>query len=136
MVSDSLSSQASTALHYLPTLMLLWLAFFFGRSLRAGATPLIERIARQGKPQLSLALRRYARALTVVWSGYFILAAILSLTARWGFEQSSLAVTAVSTLLFCGEYWIRRRLFPRERFPGLVQQLRDTVSVCRPHGNA
>jgi uncharacterized membrane protein len=130
-VSDSLTSHAA-ALHYVPTLVLLWLAFFFGRTLRAGATPLIERIARQGKPALSLALCRYTRVLTVVWSAYFVLAAALSVTARFGVEQSSVGVTAASTLLFVGEYWVRRRLFPHEFFPGLVQQIRDTVSVWRP----
>ena len=37
-------------MRYLPTLVLLWLAVFFGRTLRAGAMPLIERVARIGKP--------------------------------------------------------------------------------------
>jgi hypothetical protein len=35
-------------------------------------------------------------------------------------------------LLFVGEHWLRPRLFPGHRFPGLVQQLRDTWSVWHP----
>ena len=35
-----------------------------------------------------------------------------------------------------GEVWVRRLLFPREWFPGLFQQIRDTVSVWRPRRDA
>ena len=118
------------------TLLLLWLAFTFGRTLRAGVTPLIERIARRGMHALSPQLCRYTRALTTIWSAYFVAAALLTITAQFGFEQSSVGVTAVSTLLFVGEYRVRRWIFPGERFPGLLQQVRDTVSVCRTRGHA
>ena len=58
----------AVAMRYLPVLVLLWLAVFFGRSLRAGVVPLIERIARVGKPDLSPALCRYTRRLTALMS--------------------------------------------------------------------
>jgi uncharacterized membrane protein len=125
---DSLPPLAA-GLRYVPTLVLLWLAFFFGRTLRPAAVPLIERIARVGKPDLSPALCRYTRRLTVMWTSYFVVAAILVAAARPGPERAGLGVAAVSALLFVGEIWIRRLLFPREWFPGPVQQVRDTVSV-------
>jgi hypothetical protein len=43
----------------------------------------------------------------------------------------SLAVLAGSLLLFVGERWLRPRIFPKEVFPGLLQQARDTWSVWR-----
>ena len=133
---ESLTSIAAGCARYVPTLVLLWLAFFFGRTLRLGATPLIERIARQGKPVLSAALCRYTRRLTAIWCLYFGVAAALTLIANFGFQQFGLGVAAASTLLFVGEHWIRRRLFPNEFFPGLVQQIRDTMSVWRPRRDA
>jgi hypothetical protein len=41
---DLLASQVWTALRYLSPFVLLWLAFFFGRTLRPSSTPLIERL--------------------------------------------------------------------------------------------
>lgn len=130
-MNPSLETLAAV-LRYVPTLVLLWLAFFFGRTLRVGAVPLIERVARIGKPDLSAALCRYTRLLTTLWCAYFIAAAALTAAANLGFERASVGVAAVSTLFFVGEFWLRRRLFPGEYFPGLAQQVRDTVRVWRP----
>ncbi len=128
----SLTPHAAEALNFAPALVLAWLAFFFGRTLRAGDVPLIERVARVGKPDLSSALCRYTRGLTIAWCAYFVLAASLSVAAGLGFEQSSFGVACVSTVLFVGERVVRPWLFPGERFPGLIQQIRDTASVWRP----
>lgn len=133
---DTLVPLAVAILGYVPALVLLWLAFFFGRTLGAGAGPLIERIARIGKPDLSAALCRYTRRLTAAWCAYFVVAAILTVAANLGFEQASIGVATVSALLFVGEYWIRQRIFPRETFPGLVQQIRDTARVWRPRADS
>jgi uncharacterized membrane protein len=131
-VLEALTSLATASLSYLPTLLLIWLAVFFGRTLRAGEVPLIERVARIGKPSLSAPLCRYARALTVLWCAYFVVAAIAAALAGWGFEQASVGIAVVSVVLFVGEHRIRRLIFPREWFPGLIQQVRDTVQVWRP----
>jgi uncharacterized membrane protein len=133
-VYEALAPLALASLRYLPTLVLLWLAVFFGRTLRAGAMPLIERIARIAKPALSAPLCRYTRSLTFLWCLYFVVAAIMAALAGWGFEQASVGVTMVSGALFVGEHWVRRRIFPGEWFPGVVQQIRDTVQVWRPRG--
>jgi uncharacterized membrane protein len=109
-----------------------WLAFFFGRTLRPPAAPLIERIARVSEPELAPPLQRYTRRLTALWSAYFVLAALLTMTARPASFSSGAWVWAGTVMLFVGEHWLRPRLFPGHRFPGLVQQLRDTWSVWHP----
>lgn len=131
---DLFALSIGAGLRYVAPLVLLWLAFFFGRTLRHGATPLIERIARRGTPDLSQALCRYTRRLTAWWCVYFVTAAGLAATVNAGYAALSLAVSGGSVLLFVGERWIRPRLFPGQAFPGLVQQLRDTVGVWRSAG--
>jgi uncharacterized membrane protein len=124
---------AWTALGLAAPLVLLWLAVFFGRTLRAGQTPLIERIARRSSPGLSEPLRRYTRRLTAVWCVYFVLAAAVTAAANWlqllSVGPVQLAVWSATALLFVGERGLRPILFPGETFPGLIQQIRDTVGV-------
>jgi uncharacterized membrane protein len=137
---EPLASQGSTALRYLSPIVLLGLALFFGRTLRPGHTPLIERIARRSTAILSDALCRYTRRLTAIWSGYFVGAAFLSAIVGWSggvaFSRVGLAVLAGSVFLFVGEHWLRSRIFPHEVFPGLLQQARDTWSVWRTRSDA
>ena len=132
-MSEALAALATASLRYLPGLLLLWLALFFGRTLRKGEVPLIERVARVGKPTLSPVLCRYTRGLTVMWCGYFAVAALLSIVGELGFRQASVGVAVLSVALFVGENWVRRLLlFRDEPFPGVVQQVRDTIQVWRP----
>lgn len=127
-------------LRLLAPLPLLWLAATFGRTLRAGHTPLIERIARRSTPGLSPQLCRHTRRLTAAWCGYFLAAAALSAVDAWsgaiGAGRIGLGVLAGSAMMFVGERWARPWLFPHEAFPGLIQQLRDTWSVFRPSGGS
>jgi uncharacterized membrane protein len=90
-VLEALTPFAAASLSHLPTLLLIWLAVVFGRTLRAGEMPLIERVARIGKPALSAPLCRYARGLTVLWCAYFVVAAILSALAGWGSSRRASA---------------------------------------------
>lgn len=124
---------AWTVLGHVPPLVLAWLAVFFGRTLRAGQTPLIECIARRSSPSLSEPLRRYTRRLTLVWCVYFVLAAAATAAANWlqtvGFGMVQAGVWSGTALLFIGERGLRPLLFPDESFPGLIQQIRDTVGV-------
>lgn len=128
-------AQVWSGLRYLQPLVLLWLAFFFGRTLRPGVKPLIERIALRSNAKLPAPLRRYARWLTAIWCGYFVIAAVLSalLGASGGaaLGRIGVAVLVGSVLLFVGEHWVRPRIFPHEAFPGLLQQLRDTWGIWR-----
>ncbi|MDB5999763.1 MAG: hypothetical protein JWP52_1462 [Rhizobacter sp.] len=129
--------------------MLLWLAFVFGRTLRAGATPLIEQVARRGTPAMPMALRCYTRRLTAVWCGYFVVAAVVTAASALaaagemaggtaglaGFAGVSLAVWACTALLFIGERIVRPFIFPGHVFPSLWQQLLDTCSIWRPRSD-
>ncbi|MEJ6022741.1 hypothetical protein [Ramlibacter sp. PS4R-6] len=120
----------------LPAFFLAWLAFFFGRTLRPGAMPLIERIARVGDPHMPEPLRRYTRRLTAVWVAYFVLAAVAVLLFPMAPGAAGLAIWAGTVLLFVGEHRLRPHLFPGHPFPGLLQQVRDTWSVWHPRKRA
>ena len=115
----------------LPPLVLAWLAFSFGRTLGGNRMPLIERIARVSDPALPPALCRYTRRLTFVWFAYFIVAALLAVASGLRAGLVSVLVWSGTVILFVGEHWLRRRLFPGRRFPGLTQQIRDTWRVWR-----
>lgn len=134
--SETLPWALGSALRYLPPVVLLWLAYFFGRTLRHGATPLIERIARQSTPALSDPLCRYTRRLTALWCGYFLVAAALAAFGQavggFSYGRISAAIWAGTLVLFIGERWLRPLFFPHETFPGVLQQLRDTLRVWRP----
>jgi uncharacterized membrane protein len=84
---------------------------------------------------LPVPLCRYARWLTAIWCGYFLgaaaLSAIVTVSGEVSYHFMDLAVLAGSVLLFVGEHWLRRRFFPDETFPGLLQQIRDTWSIWR-----
>jgi len=129
----SLESVDTTALwRAVPALVLVWLAIFFGRTLRAGRTPLIERIARVSTPELTQDLRRYTRRLTAVWCAYFVVAASLSAITTLPAVWTGALVWMSTGLLFVGEHRVRGHLFPGHGFPGLKQQLRDTWRVWHP----
>jgi len=113
-------------------LVLGWLAVFFGRTLAPGQTPLIERIARISDPAMTPPLCRYTRRLTAVWCGYFVIAALISVSLGNAFPGMGVLVLLGSAILFVGEHRLRPHLFPGQAFPGLVQQVRDTWSVWRP----
>jgi uncharacterized membrane protein len=113
-------------------LMLGWLAFFFGRTLRPGQEALITRIARVSEPALPAHLVRYTRRLTGIWTGYFVFAALVGAAAGGSGPWTGLLVWVGTATLFLGEHWLRPHLFPGHPFPGLRQQLNDTLHVWRP----
>ena len=110
-------------------LVLLWLAVFFGRTLRPGQVPLIERIARVSDPLLTAALCRYTRRLTGIWSGYFVIAAVLTVTRSTSSVWTGACVWLGAAVLFVGEHQLRSLLFPDQTFPGVLHQIRDTWRV-------
>jgi uncharacterized membrane protein len=125
----------ASAWRVLPFLMLGWLAFFFGRTLRTGQEPLITRIARVSEPQMPPAMARYTRRLTAVWCGYFIVMALACLAFGGSAPWLGASVWAGTAVLFIGEHRLRPRLLPGHSFPGLRQQLQDTLRVWRPDSN-
>ena len=110
-------------------MVLVWLAYFFGRTLRTGNTPLIERFARVSTPKMTPALCRYTRRLTGIWCAYFLVAAVVSLVANNATVWTGLCIWIGSAALFIGEHRLRPKFFPGQEFPGLVQQVKDTWHV-------
>jgi len=115
--------------HVAAFLALMWLAFFFGRTLRSGQTPLIERFARVSNPAMSPEFCMYTRWLTGIWCSYFIFAAVVSAATNSAPFSTGLLIWMGTVVLFVGEYRLRPRFFPGQKFPGLLQQIRDTWHV-------
>jgi hypothetical protein len=67
-----------------------------------------------------------------VWCVYFFAGALLAVIFIATTFPVGLAVGFGSAVLFTGEHWLRPRFFPGEKFPGLIQQVRDTWAVWHP----
>lgn len=113
------------------------LAFAFGRSLRAGATPLCTQIAERLHSPLGPQTLRYTRAITRAWTLFFaaITALILVLYRAAPQRGWSLFVNfgapCLVALMFAAEYAVRvRTLEPRDR-AGLIATLRMLLSSSR-----
>ncbi len=127
---SSLASLDMAALWRVISLVFLaWLALFFGRTLRQGQTPLIERFARVGNPNMTPEFCTYTRRLTCIWCIYFVFAAVLCAVADIAPFSAGLLVWLGTIVLFVGEHTLRPVFFPGQKFPGLVQQIRDTWRV-------
>ncbi len=103
------------------------LAWVFGHTLAAGATPLVVTFARMVHPDLPLEIAAYARKVTAAWTVFFLLTCTISAVL---FFAASLAVwSAFAVLLqwpsvavfFVGEYLLRRRLFSQFEHASLKQ---------------
>ena len=110
---------------------LSWLAIRFGHTLRAGQVPLIEQIARVSQPDLPSRLERYTRRLTTIWCVYFLLAIMFLLLAPFAPQLQGLSVGLCSLVLFTAEHSLRPYFFPKDAFPSLGRQIKDTVKVWR-----
>lgn len=125
-----------------PILLNAFLAWLFGHTLAHGRMPLIERIIRamRGEPsELDPAIVRYARRLTLLWSGLFLLLALISLVlALLAVPQGLLSSFGVAppvavpltlwslfanvlnyllvALFFVAEYAWRKRVFPDQPY--------------------
>lgn len=136
-----------------PVLFTGWFAWFFGRSLLGGRTPLITRIVRglyaQAGHTLSPAQLTYTRRLTACWAGLLAMMTLADLLlGLWAVPGGVLAqlgrapplaiadaqASLFANLLgygaiggfFLGEYLLRARWFPvrpYRSFPDFVRQL-------------
>lgn len=122
-----------------PMLFTGMLAWWFGRTLRAGRVPLITRIVaaleRRPAAQLQPPLLQYTRRLTAAWAGLLALLALtnavlallavpggilarLGHTPAWAIERAhwswfaNLIDYGLVGLFFCAEFWWRQRRFP------------------------
>ncbi len=103
------------------------LAWVFGHTLAAGATPLVVTFARMVHPDLPVEIEAYARKVTAAWTVFFLLTCAISAVL---FFAAPLAVwSAFAVLLqwpsvavfFVGEYLLRRRLFSQFEHASLKQ---------------
>jgi uncharacterized membrane protein len=140
-------SPAPRLLQFLPPILMIgFMAWVFGTTLRRGRMPLIERIIRTlNGPQddLNQDIIRYARRLTGVWTALFVVLAVINTTLALCAEPGGLllsfglqpAVTLPLELwslfanvlnyllvaaLFVGEFAFRRRRFPQQPYRGLL----------------
>ena len=109
----------------------LLLALVFGVTLQAGREPLVTALARRVHGgHLTPAMADYSRKVTIVWSGYFVAMAMLSLALfAWApFDAwaafANLATPLAMLLLFVGEYALRYRLHPEFERATLAQAMR------------
>jgi len=123
-------SDQFTVLYIPPLLAALFLFWLFGRSLRAGRTPLISKLANAYHGELPPSLATYTRRLTMVWTGYFALFALgvffmafVSSTPDGSFYIHTFNYTAGAALL-AGEYLLRIYRFKDIQHPSFMAFLR------------
>ena len=112
----------------LPVLINLSLLITFGVTLRPGAVPIVERFARAQDPELRAEEKRYCRAVTFVWCGFFVVnggialgLALAGSLEMWTVYNGSIAYGLMG-LLFAGEYCVRKYRF-RKYGGGIVDDL-------------
>ena len=93
------------------------LAWVFGHTLAAGATPLVVTFARMAHPVLPAEIEAYARKVTVAWTVFFLVTCAISVLLFFAAPLSVWSTFAVLlqwpsvAAFFVGEYVLRRRLF-------------------------
>jgi len=148
-------SAAAPRLLFLPPVLIIgFMAWVFGHTLRRGRTPLIESIIRALNPQDSLDedITSYARRLTGVWTALLVALAVINTALALCAEPGGLLLTfgvqpavtvplSVWSLfanvlnyllvagLFVGEFMFRRRRFPQQPYSGLLDFTRKVASL-------
>ncbi|WDM69868.1 MULTISPECIES: ketosynthase [Xanthomonas] len=139
-----------------PVVFTGWIAWFFGRSLRRGRTPLITRIVeglyRQAGVPLTPAQYRYTRRLTLAWAlllcGLALVNLVLGLCAEPSGVLAQLGIASplpisdaraslFANLLaygvlggfFVGEYCLRARWFPQRPYRNLLDFMRQMARL-------
>jgi len=108
----------------------LLLALVFGLTLQGGREPLVTALARRVHGSLTPAMAAYSRKVTVVWTGYFLAMAALSLVLYavapfdvWA-TFANLVTPVAILVMFIGEYLLRYRLHPEFERATLAQAVR------------
>ncbi|MCC4617356.1 ketosynthase [Xanthomonas campestris pv. asclepiadis] len=139
-----------------PVVFTGWIAWFFGRSLRRGRTPLISRIVeglyRQAGMPISPEQYRYTRRLTLAWTLLLCALTLVNLVlglcaepsgvlAQLGYASplpiSDARASLFANLLaygvvggfFVGEYLLRGRWFPQRPYRNLPDFLRQMARL-------
>jgi uncharacterized membrane protein len=130
-----LSGHAELFLRLPPVIISAGLAWFFGRSLRPGRTPLAALVGERVRGELPPPVARYGRRLTQVWTLFFVAltieCALLGLFASpswWSLFTNFVNFTLVA-LLFVGEYPVRRLILGELEPTPFLDGLREAVRV-------
>lgn len=117
-------------LYITPVLVPLGLLVFFGRTLLPGREPLITAIGEAARGPLTLPMRKYTRRLTQVWCCVFLVMALWSGTLPWLKSPelwswfTNIINYGVVSILFVGEFILRKKLFPEHDHPSFIEYLR------------
>lgn len=107
---------AGLVLAALPLAGNLALAWHFGATLRPGREPLIVRYSRAEHGEIPPTLARYARGLTMLWTGFFLAFCAANAATLAGFGPaaglSAVLNIGLAATLFLGEHLVRGGLFP------------------------
>jgi len=106
------------------------LAVGFGRSLRAGETPLCTRLADQLHGPLTPAERRYTRQVTLAWAVLFVALMLTTLglyvaapLAAWSLFVNFVTFPVI-VVMFVAEFAVRRRVLPPADRGGILAAVR------------
>jgi uncharacterized membrane protein len=106
------------------------LAVGFGRSLRAGETPLCTRLADRLHGPLTSAERRYTRQVTLAWSLLFVALTLTTLglylaapLATWSLFVNFVTLPVI-VAMFVVEFAVRRRVLPPADRGGILAAVR------------
>jgi uncharacterized membrane protein len=113
------------------------LGWCFGRTLRAGSTPLITAMAERVHTVFTAPMREYTRWLTGIWAVYFVAMIALSLAiyalAPWSWWSlfCNVFTPAAAAGLFLAEHVLRRWRHPDFERVSIAQALRAFQTVPR-----
>ncbi|GAB4358142.1 MAG: membrane protein [Methylohalobius crimeensis] len=121
------------AARWVPAVAFVWVGWVFGRTLMH-PPPLIERMVRLQFRDIPPYLLVYLRRLTIVWTGFFLAAATLSVGLTLVGTQSAwlgfhgFGIYLAMAVLVSGEYLYRRWRFPElERVPPPQETFREVI---------
>lgn len=131
----------------IPVIIHLTLFWIFARTLRAGQTPLITRIALYMHDAHTPELLNYTRAVTQAWCVFFAAMAVVSALLAafappvvWSAFTNGISYSLIA-LMFVAEYLIRVLILPTDqRIPlskflrGLLRIRLNAVAQVRRHG--
>ncbi len=108
----------------------LTLALFFGRTLVGGRRPLVTALASIVHEEMTPALVRYTRQVTVAWTAFFVACAALSVVLfffadveTWSLFANVLAFPLIGAM-FLVENEVRKRVLPKRDQLGLMATVR------------
>lgn len=122
--------------------MHLFLAAWFGLTLRAGHTSLITTMAARVHKNFTPAMATYTRNVTLAWTLYFIGMAIISIALfefasfdAWALFANLLTPLAVPAM-FGAEYFLRYRLHPEFERTTVADAIRSYMHSAKSPGSS